>query len=125
MEKTKLEYIRLMCQMKMTGAICKQYILIFCISSSLKDLNYTIFFPLTDSMVLALRGFNQADCSKFLQFITGTSKVPLQSFAALEGMNGIQKFQIHREDKLTDRLSFAHICFNQLDLPVYETYDKL
>ncbi|XP_039312763.1 uncharacterized protein LOC120359424 isoform X3 [Solenopsis invicta] len=63
----------------------------------------------------ALQGFNQADCSKFLQFITGTSKVPLQSFAALEGMNGIQKFQIHREDKLTDRLSFAHICFNQLD----------
>ncbi|XP_039303950.1 E3 ubiquitin-protein ligase HUWE1-like isoform X4 [Solenopsis invicta] len=70
----------------------------------------------------ALRGFNQADCSKFLQFITGTSKVSLQSFATLEGMNGIQKFQIHREDKLTDRLSFAHIwliyekrnCFNTL-----------
>ncbi|XP_039305612.1 E3 ubiquitin-protein ligase HUWE1-like isoform X2 [Solenopsis invicta] len=102
MEKTKLEYIRLMCQMKMTGAICKQF-----------------------NGSGALQGFNQADCSKFLQFITGTSKVPLQSFAALEGMNGIQKFQIHREDKLTDRLSFAHICFNQLDLPVYETYDKL
>ncbi|XP_039312325.1 uncharacterized protein LOC120359312 [Solenopsis invicta] len=36
-----------MCQMKMTGAICKQF-----------------------NGSGALRGFNQADCSKFLQFIT-------------------------------------------------------
>ncbi|NXD60306.1 HUWE1 ligase, partial [Corvus moneduloides] len=42
----------------------------------------------------ALRSFDQADRAKFLQFVTGTSKVPLQGFAALEGMNGIQKFQI-------------------------------
>ncbi|XP_039303186.1 E3 ubiquitin-protein ligase HUWE1-like [Solenopsis invicta] len=99
MEKTKLEYIRLMCQMKMTGAICKQYILIFCISSSLKDLNYTIFFPLTDSMVLV-------HCEVLIKRIVRSSYnlslvLKLQSFAALEGMNGIQKFQIHREDKLT------------------------
>ncbi|NWR53987.1 HUWE1 ligase, partial [Bucorvus abyssinicus] len=42
----------------------------------------------------ALRSFDQADRAKFLQFVTGTSKVPLQGFAALEGMNGVQKFQI-------------------------------
>merc|ERR1712071_117080 len=35
----------------------------------------------------ALRSFDQADRAKFLQFVTGTSKVPLQGFAALEGMN--------------------------------------
>ncbi|XP_014812142.1 PREDICTED: E3 ubiquitin-protein ligase HUWE1-like, partial [Calidris pugnax] len=52
----------------------------------------------------ALRSFDQADRAKFLQFVTGTSKVPLQGFAALEGMNGIQKFQIHRDDRSTDRL---------------------
>ena len=40
-------------------------------------------------------------------------------------MNGTQKFQIHRDDRSTDRLPSAHTCFNQLDLPVYETYDKL
>ena len=62
---------------------------------------------------------------KFLQFVTGSSKVPLQGFAALEGMNGPQKFQIHRDDRSTDRLPSAHTCFNQLDLPAYETYDKL
>ena len=52
-------------------------------------------------------------------------QVPLQGFAALEGMNGAQKFQIHRDDRSTDRLPSAHTCFNQLDLPAYETYDKL
>ena len=35
-------------------------------------------------------------------------------------MNGVQKFQIHRDDRSTDRLPAAHTCFNQLDLPAYE-----
>jgi len=73
----------------------------------------------------AMRSFDQADRAKFLQFVTGTSKVPLQGFAALEGMNGPQKFQIHRDDRSTDRLPSAHTCFNQLDLPPYGTYEKL
>ncbi len=73
----------------------------------------------------ALRSFDQTDKAKFMQFVTGSSKVPLQGFAALEGMNGPQKFQIHRDDRSTDRLPSAHTCFNQLDLPAYETYDKL
>lgn len=73
----------------------------------------------------AMRHFDQTDRAAFLQFVTGTSKVPLQGFAYLEGMNGIQKFQIHRDDRSTDRLPSAHTCFNQLDLPAYETYDKL
>ena len=56
----------------------------------------------------ALRSFDQAERACFLQFVTGTSKVPLQGFAHLEGMNGIQKFQIHRDDRSTDRLPSAH-----------------
>ncbi len=56
----------------------------------------------------ALRSFDQADRARFLQFVTGTSKVPLQGFAYLEGMNGVQKFQIHRDDRSTDRLPSAH-----------------
>lgn len=59
----------------------------------------------------ALRSFDQADRAKFLQFVTGTSKVPLQGFSALEGMNGIQKFQIHRDDRSTDRLPSAHTWY--------------
>ena len=73
----------------------------------------------------ALRSFSQAERANFLQFVTGTSKVPLQGFSSLEGMNGVQKFQVHRDDRCTDRLPCAHTCFNQLDLPVYQTYDKL
>ena len=64
----------------------------------------------------ALRSFSQTERANFLQFVTGTSKVPLQGFASLEGMNGVQKFQIHRDDRSTDRLPSAHTCFNQLDL---------
>ncbi len=59
----------------------------------------------------ALRSFDQADRARFLQFVTGTSKVPLQGFAHLEGMNGTQKFQIHRDDRSTDRLPSAHTWY--------------
>jgi len=157
-EENKMEYIRLVCQMKMTGAIRKQLnsflegfydiipkrlISIFneqelelLISGlpnvDIEDLkaNTEYYKYQPNSLQIqwfwrALREFDQAERAKFLQFVTGTSKVPLQGFAALEGMNGVQKFQIHRDERSTDRLPSAHTCFNQLDLPVYETYTKL
>ncbi|XP_025833004.1 E3 ubiquitin-protein ligase HUWE1-like [Agrilus planipennis] len=157
-EENKMEYIRLSCQMKMTGAIRQQLnaflegfydiipmrlISIFneqelelLISGlpnvDIDDLKANTEYHKYQSNSLqiqwfwrALRSFDQAERAKFLQFVTGTSKVPLQGFAHLEGMNGVQKFQIHRDDRSTDRLPSAHTCFNQLDLPVYETYDKL
>ena len=43
--------------------------------------------------------------------MTGTSRVPLQGFTALEGMNGPQKFSIHRDDMSTDRLPSAHTWY--------------
>jgi hypothetical protein len=61
----------------------------------------------------ALRSFDKEDLAKFLQFVTGTSKVPLQGFAHLEGMNGAQKFQIHRDDRSTDRLPSAHTWYDE------------
>lgn len=69
----------------------------------------------------ALRSFDQADRARFLQFVTGTSKVPLQGFAHLEGMNGTQKFQIHRDDRSTDRLPAAHTWYVII---VYYFYGK-
>jgi E3 ubiquitin-protein ligase HUWE1 len=56
----------------------------------------------------ALRSFEKEDLAKFLQFVTGTSKVPLQGFAHLEGMNGSQKFTIHKDTRSSDRLPCAH-----------------
>lgn len=37
--------------------------------------------------------------------------MPLQGFSALEGMNGTQKFQIHRDDRSADRLPSAHTWY--------------
>ncbi|KAJ1983136.1 E3 ubiquitin-protein ligase tom1 [Dimargaris verticillata] len=72
-----------------------------------------------------VRSFDQEERAKLLQFVTGTSKVPLQGFSALQGSTGIQKFQVHKDFSATSRLPSAHTCFNQLDLPEYETYEQL
>ncbi|QQP39184.1 Uncharacterized protein FKW44_019981, partial [Caligus rogercresseyi] len=74
----------------------------------------------------ALRSFDQDGQGKVHAVCDWELQGALQGFAYLEGMNGVQKFQIHRDDRSTDRLlPSAHTCFNQLDLPAYETYDKL
>lgn len=56
---------------------------------------------------------------------TGTSKVPLEGFKALQGVSGPQKFQIHKAYGPANRLPSAHTCFNQLDLIEYETKEQL
>ena len=72
----------------------------------------------------AVRSFGQTEKAKLLQFITGTSKVPLEGFSHLQGVNGTQRFNIHKAFD-PERLPAAHTCFNQLDLPQYESYEKL
>ncbi|KJH52273.1 HECT-domain protein [Dictyocaulus viviparus] len=168
-DANKEEYVKLVCQMKMTGSIRKQLdafltgfyevipkqlISMFneqeleLLISGLPDVdiddlaNNTEYKMYTKTSVQiqwfwrALRSFEPEDRAKFLQFVTGTSKVPLQGFASLEGMNGIQKFSIHMDCRGGDRLPAAHTCiifryavifvsFNQLDLPQYESYEKL
>ncbi|KAI1912667.1 E3 ubiquitin-protein ligase tom1 [Ophidiomyces ophidiicola] len=73
----------------------------------------------------AVRSFDKEERAKLLQFVTGTSKVPLNGFRELEGMNGFSKFNIHRDYGNKDRLPSSHTCFNQLDLPEYESYETL
>ncbi|PWN49222.1 HECT-domain-containing protein [Violaceomyces palustris] len=72
----------------------------------------------------AVRSFDQTEKAKLLQFITGTSKVPLEGFGHLQGVQGTQRFNIHKAYG-SDRLPAAHTCFNQLDLPQYDSYEKL
>ena len=72
-----------------------------------------------------VRSFNQVEKAKLLQFITGTSKVPLNGFKDLQGSNGSSKFSIHKDFGSSSRLPQAHTCFNQLDLPSYKTYDEM
>jgi len=61
----------------------------------------------------------------FLQFVTGSSKVPLNGFSELQGMRGVQKFSIHKVGGSSGALMSAHTCFNSLDLPVYKSEEEL
>jgi len=69
--------------------------------------------------------FSKEDMARFLQFVTGTSKVPLEGFNALQGISGPQRFQIHKAYGAPERLPSAHTCFNQLDLPEYTSKTQL
>nr|DAD23683.1 TPA_asm: hypothetical protein HUJ06_025146 [Nelumbo nucifera] len=71
------------------------------------------------------KAFNKEDMARLLQFVTGTSKVPLEGFKALQGISGPQRFQIHKAYGAPERLPSAHTCFNQLDLPEYSTKEQL
>ena len=86
---------------------------------------YTAASPQIQWFWRAVRTFSQEQRAKLIQFVTGTSKVPPEGFAGLVGINGIQKFQIHRDFRSSNRLPSAHTCFNQLDLPAYESYEQL
>ncbi|KAI8977596.1 hypothetical protein BDF20DRAFT_875679 [Mycotypha africana] len=72
---------------------------------------YTLSSPQIQWFWRAVRSFDQEERAKLLQFST-------EGFAKLQGSNGIQKFQIHKEFG-------THTCFNQIDLPQYESYDIL
>lgn len=109
--------------------------------------NYSPSSPQIQWFWRALRSFDKEEVAKLLQFVTGTSKVPLNGFKELEGMNGVNRFNIHRDYGNKDRLPSSHTCFNrksygeikftievrrlltiettELDLPEYESYEML
>ena len=55
-----------------------------------------------------VRSFSQEQRAKLIQFVTGTSKVPLEGFSNLKGSSGIQKFNIHKDFSSNQRLPSAH-----------------
>ncbi|XP_060617304.2 E3 ubiquitin-protein ligase NEDD4-like isoform X2 [Anolis sagrei] len=61
---------------------------------------------------------------RLLQFVTGTSRVPMNGFAELYGSNGPQLFTIEQWGS-PEKLPRAHTCFNRLDLPPYESFEEL
>jgi len=71
----------------------------------------------------AINKFEHEERARLLQFVTGTSKVPVEGFKALYGSNGPQKFCIERVN--INGLPRAHTCFNRLDLPPYKSYEEL
>jgi E3 ubiquitin-protein ligase HUWE1 len=100
--------------------------------------NYDVSSPQIQWFWRAVRSFNKEERAKLLQFATGTSKVPLNGFKELEGMQGTfnnkihntnvigtTKFTIVRDFGHKTRLPQSHTCFNQIDLPEYESYEQL
>uniref|UniRef100_A0A8C2Z3K1 HECT-type E3 ubiquitin transferase n=1 Tax=Cyclopterus lumpus TaxID=8103 RepID=A0A8C2Z3K1_CYCLU len=61
---------------------------------------------------------------RLLQFVTGTSRVPMNGFAELYGSNGPQLFTIEQWGT-PEKLPRAHTCFNRLDLPTYDSFEDL
>ncbi|KAJ8029306.1 E3 ubiquitin-protein ligase NEDD4 [Holothuria leucospilota] len=69
----------------------------------------------------AVLSFDTEMRSRLLQFVTGTSRVPVNGFANLYGSNGPQLFTIELWGS-KESLPRAHTCFNRLDLPPYQSY---
>ncbi|XP_026320391.1 E3 ubiquitin-protein ligase Nedd-4 isoform X2 [Hyposmocoma kahamanoa] len=62
--------------------------------------------------------------SRLLQFVTGTSRVPMNGFKELYGSNGPQLFTVEKWGTPAN-YPRAHTCFNRIDLPPYESYQQL
>ncbi|XP_022249557.1 E3 ubiquitin-protein ligase NEDD4-like isoform X1 [Limulus polyphemus] len=71
-----------------------------------------------------LLSFNNEMRARLLQFVTGTSRVPMNGFKELYGSNGPQLFTIEKWGNV-ENLPRSHTCFNRLDLPPYESYQDL
>jgi E3 ubiquitin-protein ligase HUWE1 len=81
--------------------------------------NYNPSSPQIQWFWRAVRSFDKEELAKLLQFVTGTSKVPLNGFKELEGMNGVNRFNIHRDYGNKDRLPSTHTCFNRTFISTY------
>jgi len=71
-----------------------------------------------------IRSFDEKEKRRFLLFATGSSGVPGRGFEFLQGNDGsIQKFTLTSTNMSVHPIS--HTCFNRIDLPVYESKEKL
>jgi E3 ubiquitin-protein ligase HUWE1 len=157
-EENKEEYVRLVCQHRMTTAIQSQIksyldgfyelvspelVAVFTprelelLISGLPDIDVHdlkkntdyVHWKATDKEIgwfwNIMFSLSRNEKAAFLQFVTGSSKVPLAGFAELQGMRGTQKFSIHKAGGSKGALMSAHTCFNSLDLPVYKSEEEM
>lgn len=69
---------------------------------------------------------NEEQRARFLQFATGTSRVPVQGFSALQGNDGnVKPFTIDSINIQESVYPRAHTCFNRIDLPMYSTKEEM
>ena len=63
-----------------------------------------------------VEGYDEEMRARLLQFVTGSSRVPLQGFKALQGSTGAagpRLFTLHLVDVDVKNLPKAHTCFNR------------
>lgn len=89
--------------------------------------SYSAASPTVQWLWEVLEELSNSEKAEFIQFVTGSSKVPVEGFRGLRGPNGIQKVEIVKLscDKPDQRLPQAHTCFFQLDLPEYSSKEVL
>jgi HECT-domain (ubiquitin-transferase) len=54
--------------------------------------NYTAETPVVKWLFEVLEEFDNSERAEFIQFVTGSSKVPVEGFKGLRGSRGLQKF---------------------------------
>ncbi|NXA23414.1 SMUF2 ligase, partial [Ibidorhyncha struthersii] len=71
----------------------------------------------------AVEFFDEERRARLLQFVTGSSRVPLQGFKALQGKAspGVTANAFLRAETFLPSVR----SFNRIDIPPYESYDKL
>ncbi|KRX96763.1 E3 ubiquitin-protein ligase Nedd-4 [Trichinella pseudospiralis] len=84
---------------------------------------YNANHPVIQNFWKCVLSFDNEMRSRLLQFVTGTSRVPMNGFRELYGSNGLQKFTIEKWST-PEMLPRAH-TFNRLDLPPYTSYQDL
>jgi len=89
--------------------------------------NCTVETPLVRWFWDIVKSYGEDKRARLLQFVTGSPRVPIQGFKALQGVNSeLRLFTIHLiKNACTDNLPKSHTCFNRIDLPPYETFEKL
>ncbi|KAG2533545.1 hypothetical protein JM18_000063 [Phytophthora kernoviae] len=78
---------------------------------------------------IVVEGLAPEERARLLQFVTGTSRVPVEGFRGLMSSSGIiHEFAIQlmpRGKDKSDLFPKAHTCFNRLDLPMYRSMEEL
>lgn len=80
--------------------------------------------PLLIPSSQCVRSWDNEKKARLLQFVTGTSRIPVNGFKDLQGSDGPRHFTIEKTGD-PEHLPKSHTCFNRLDLPQYRTYEQL
>ncbi|MCP9258022.1 E3 ubiquitin-protein ligase NEDD4 [Dirofilaria immitis] len=89
---------------------------------------YSPSHPVIQNFWKCLLAFNNEMRARLLQFVTGTSRVPMNGFRELYGSNGPQNLQLNAGAIQTCYHAHIHgmlFFFNRIDLPPYTSFHEM